>query len=185
MADIIHELKHKARILHRNVSTGKKESLGFVKKHPELKSFSDEAIITGTKRKHCLSQIAKALGFSGWSHLIKILLPPERLPIPTGRSDLDYGKLLSPSRCYAYTNFWSVRYEEAKEVREQTKGYLLAYGTQYLVTEGDYITTLGLDPKDENWEKIDRDWANPNDFNAREELYQTLINRTLKDQEWL
>ncbi|MFD2205244.1 hypothetical protein [Kiloniella antarctica] len=185
MADIIHALKHKARILHRNVSTGKQASLDFVKKHPDLKSCSDETLPSETKRKHCLSQIAKALGFSGWSHLVKILQSQELPSVPVGRSNLDYGKLLSPPRCYAYTNVWSVFYEEAKEVRDQTNGFLLTYGTQYLVTEEDFITTLGLDPKDEHWEKIGRDWAKPTDFNARDELYRQLINHTLKGFLWL
>ncbi len=185
MADIVHELKHKARILHRNVLTGKQTSLDFVKKHPDLKAHFEETFAAAVKRKHCLSQIAKILGFSGWAHLVKILQAQELPPIPDGRSDLDYGKLLSPHRCWAYTNVWSVFYEEAKEVRAKTNGYLLIYGTQYLVTEADYIQTLGLDPKDPDWAKMGNDWAKPNVLKARDNLYRKLIGHTLDGQEWL
>ncbi|MCZ4282496.1 hypothetical protein O4H49_17040 [Kiloniella laminariae] len=185
MADIIKDLKHKARFLHRNILTGKQASLDFIQKHPDLKSHSIEALLTEVKRKHCLSQIANALGFSSWYSLVKILQLQTFPSPPTGRSNLDYGKILSPSRCRVYTNVWSVNYEEAKDVRAKNNGFLLTYGTQYLVTEEDYITTLGLDPRDENWNRIGRDWANPKDINARSALYQALINYTLEGQDWL
>ncbi|WP_299374695.1 hypothetical protein [uncultured Kiloniella sp.] len=185
MADIIHELKHNARILHRNITTGKQASLAFIKKNPDLKKLSDLEIIETVKRKHCLSQIAKALGFKGWSHLSQII-QMKTTPVPTGeRSELDYGKLLCPSRCMAYTNFWTVFYPEAKENRDQTNGYLLTYGTQFLVTEQDYIETLGLAPKDPDWDLIERDWADPKNTEVRDRLYQKLITHNLKDQVWL
>ncbi|WP_120495931.1 hypothetical protein [Kiloniella sp. EL199] len=185
MADIIHELKHNARILHRNLTTGKQASLAFIKKNPDFKNLSDLAIIETVKRKHCLSQIAKALGFKGWSHLSQII-QMETPPVPTSeRSELDYGKILCSSRCMPYTNFWTVFYLEAKEHRDQTNGYLLTYGTQFLVTEQDFIKTLGLDPKDPDWNLIERDWANPKNIKARDCLYQKLITRNLKNQTWL
>ncbi|WP_085900410.1 hypothetical protein [Kiloniella majae] len=185
MADSIHELKHNARILHRNITTGKQTSLDFIKKNPDLKNLSDLDIIETVKRKHCLSQIAKALGFKGWSHLSQII-QMETAPVPTReRSELDYGKLLCPSRCMPYTNFWTVFYPEAKEHRNQTNGYLLVYGTQFLVTEQDFIKTLGLDPKDSDWDLIEQDWANPKSIKARDRLYQKLITHNLKDQTWL
>ncbi|MEH6633175.1 MAG: hypothetical protein V7776_20355 [Halopseudomonas aestusnigri] len=185
MADIVQELKHKARILHRNVSTGIPESVVFIKKHPELKSLSGIDLANAVQRKHCLAQIAKLLGFSNWTHLTQILQTSSLPPIPEGRSELDYGKLHSPARCYAYTNFWSAFYEEAREARANTNGYLLTYGTQYLVTEADYIATLGLDPNDPDWKKIGMNWAQPDDISARENLYHKLINNTLVNQNWL
>ncbi|WP_052741845.1 hypothetical protein [Kiloniella litopenaei] len=185
MADIIHKLKHNARILHRNITTGKQASLAFIKKNPDFKNLSDLEIIETVKRKHCLSQIAKALGFKGWSHLSQII-QMDSVPAPTNeRTELDYGKLLCPPRCMPYTNFWTVFYPEAKEHRDQTNGYLLTYGTQFLVTEQDYIETLGLDPKDADWDLIGYDWANPENTEARDRLYQKLITRNLKDQVWL
>ncbi|WP_419901953.1 hypothetical protein [Kiloniella sp.] len=185
MADIVHELKHKARILHRNVLTGNPESLVFIKKHPELKPLSGVDLAKAVQRKHCLSQIARLLGFNGWAHLTQILQATSLPPISEGRSELDYGKLLSPPRCYAYTNVWSVFYEEAREVRANTNGYLLTYGTQYLVTEADYIATLGLDPNDPDWRKIGMNWAQPDDISARENLYHKLIDHTLASQGWI
>lgn len=70
----------------------------------------------------------------------------------------------------ALLNRWFTSYEEARTSLEAQGGYLFPYGKQYFVTEEEGVRALGLSPEDPNWEKIGRDWVQPQD----EEAWQTL-----------
>ncbi|WP_020593911.1 hypothetical protein [Kiloniella laminariae] len=185
MVDIIKDLKHKARHLHRNILTSTPQSLAFIRKQPGLVKLSNAELIEQTLRRHCLSQLAIFLGFQGWAHLLKVMQEPGSPPGENQRSVVDYGKLLYPPRCGVYTNIWHVFYGEARQVRQKNAGYLLPYKTQFLVCEADYIRTLGLDPEDQNWNLLERDWINPAAHPARNHLYKTLIDHALAGQGWL
>jgi hypothetical protein len=67
------------------------------------------------------------------------------------------------------------------ELREQNGGYLLAYRWHFFIVEPHFITNLGLDPDDPDWERIGRDWAKPRDPEARERLYAKLIRARVSE----
>ena len=69
------------------------------------------------------------------------------------------------------------RTEEAKAIREQHGGYLLAYRRHFFIADRYFIETLGLDPDDPDWQLIERDWVKPRRADARERLYGKLIRR--------
>lgn len=119
-----------------------------------------------TKRRHCLTAVARELGFVGWSHVTRVL----RADGPVE----DFGTLLYPGTS-AYWNVWSASYDEARSIREEHGGYLLAYRRHYFVAESHLVAALDLDPDDPDWEAIGRDWVKPRDPVARVSLYDKLI----------
>lgn len=161
----IESLKHLARKLHRQVQNGEPDALARMRKHPDLKTKPDSTVAAQVKRRHALDIIAKETGFPDW---------PQTVAILEGKSVTDYGTTLYQKGCGAHTNIWFASYEEAKPVKDQTNGYLLTYKTQFLVVDEHYIRTLGLDPDDSNWARIDYDWAQPSDAYARSRLYGNL-----------
>lgn len=161
----IESLKHLARLLHRQGQSGEPKALARLRKHPDFKSSPDDAIHNQVRRRHSLDLIAKETGFPDWPQTVKIL---------AGKEAYDYGTVLHPKGCSAHTNIWFASYDEAQPVRDETDGYLLTYKTQFLIVDQHYIRTLGLDPDDEDWARIGRDWARPADPAARSRLYANL-----------
>jgi hypothetical protein len=92
-----------------------------------------------------------------------------------GESPEDFGTLLSPRGAEAHWNIWCARYEEARRVRQEHGGFLLAYKRHFFIVDEHYVRTLGLDPEDPDWERMGRDWARPRDVSARGRLYARLI----------
>ena len=170
MVDIVEELKDKARVLHGRVKHGDADALARVRSLPELRSLDDEALGREIQRKNCLTVLAREVGFSGWSHAVTVL---------DGRPAEDMGTLLSPSGASAHWNIWSAHYDEARSIRAEHGGYLLAYKRHFFIVDRYYIETLGLDPDDERWSRMARDWARPADTEARRELYAELIRQRL------
>ena len=66
----------------------------------------------------------------------------------------------------AVLNRWFTSYEEARVSLEEQGGFLLPYKSQYFITEEEGIRELGLDPNDPNWARIERDWVEPKDRTA-------------------
>lgn len=166
MVDLIQQHKSEARILHRETRRRVPEALRRGRILKELRESSDDAIAENTLRRHCLAVIAREIGFDGWPHALGVI---------TGQRSDDFGTILYPPRGAAYWNIWSASYHEAKSLREQTGGYLLAYKKHYFIVERYFIESLGLDPEDPDWERIGRDWAPPADLAARSRLYSRLI----------
>ena len=81
---------------------------------------------------------------------------------------------LYPKRCQGFLNQWFAQYAEAKAYLKTNGGFLLPYGTQFFICQSDYIDSLGLDPNDSDWQKIDWDWAKPLDKTAWKRLDTTL-----------
>jgi hypothetical protein len=121
------------------------------------------------QRKHCLTVTALQLGFRSWAHALEVL---------EGDTE-DYGTLLYPSTCHGHYNIWSAHYDEARGIREDNGGYLLAYKRQFLIVDRHYIESMGLDPEDPDWECIGRDWVKPKDRKARARLYEKLVHNAL------
>lgn len=158
MASIIEDLKAQARILHRQATDQDPATLARLK----------AAGITGDplKRGHFLSLLARELGFDGWPHALRVL---------EGRSADDFGTLLYPSSSGVYSNIWSASYDEARSIRAEHGGYLLAYKHQFFIAERDFVEMLGLDADDLDWELIGRDWVRPANPEARGRLYEKLV----------
>ncbi|MEM7158862.1 MAG: hypothetical protein AAF799_38835 [Myxococcota bacterium] len=165
MLDAIEELKIRARLLHRRARNGDEQALQRIGKLPEFAK--QEPISAEIQLKHGLAVLAREFGFSGWPHARRVL---EGQP-----DESDLGTMLYPRGCFAFTNHWFARYEEAREVREQTGGYLLAYRTQFFVVTRTYVETMGLDPDDPDWSAIGWDWARPARPRARARLYAKLV----------
>jgi hypothetical protein len=166
--DVIDDLKARARILHRQAKAHEQPALARLRALKELRGQGDEALVSEVKRRHCLAIVTRELGFEGWSHAVSVL--------KGGKVD-DFGSLLCPLECSAHQNIWSASYEEARSIREQTAGYLLAYRRHFLVVDRYYIETLGLDPDHPDWDRIGRDWVQPAQPEARRRLYTELIQR--------
>jgi len=168
MEPIIDDLKAKARILQALVGKGEPDALRRVRKLPELTQTGDEALPTVIQRRHCLAVIARELGFDGWAHALSVL---------TGQRADDFGCLLSPPGAAAHWNIWSADYDEARAIRAEHGGYLLAYKRHYFIVDRYYLETLGLDPDDADWDRMGRDWVRPRDPAARARLYAKLVTR--------
>lgn len=170
MVDVIKRLKTEARLLHRKAAAGEATALARVRKVHEDPLLDDASLRQQVRRRHCFGVLARELGFSGWSHAAQVL---------TGRDVRDFGKLLYPRGCYAHSNIWSAAYGEARRIREETGGYLLAYRHHYLIVDADYIRTTGLDPSDPDWREIGFDWVKPKSPEARGRLYGKLVEISL------
>ncbi|MEE8524226.1 MAG: hypothetical protein V3T72_09870 [Thermoanaerobaculia bacterium] len=169
MDDLTHELKAGARILHRQAQARDTDALRRLHTLPELRDLDGAEIADRVRRRHCLAVIARELGFDGW---------PQAAAVLRGDRDAtDFGTLLYPSGAAAHWNIWSASYDEAKTIRAQHGGYLLAYKRHFFIVDRHFIETLGLDPEDPDWEAIGRDWARPKKVEARGRLYAKLIRQ--------
>jgi len=168
MAGVISYLKAQARILHRHIVDGESAAVVRVQRLAELRDYTAAEIAVHARRRHCLAVIANELGFHGWPHAVAVL---------SGKETSDFGTLLYPTGGEAHWNIWSASYEEAKAIRGQHGGYLLAYRRHYFITDRYFIETLGLSPDDPDWERIGRDWIKPCQMDARSRLYEQLIRR--------
>lgn len=165
----VESLKHYARILHRRIRQGDPQAVRTLRSLREL-SDSDTTTLRGlVQRKHCLTVSALQCGFQSWPHALEVL---------EGRGE-DFGSLLYPPTCHGHYNIWSAHYDEARTIRADHGGYLLAYRRQFLIVDRHFIESLGLDPDDPDWEAIGRDWAKPLDPAARARLYEKLVHNTL------
>ncbi len=166
MVHVLDNLKAQARILHREAATHQPAALARLRALPELRDIDAAELPAVIQRRHCLAAIARELGFDGWPHAVAVL---------AGHPVTDFGTLLYPPGGSRHTNIWFASYEKARTVRVQNDGYLLAYKHQFLVTDGYFITTLGLDPEDPDWAEMGRDWVRPAVPAARDRLYARLV----------
>lgn len=167
MAGVISDLKAQARILHRHVVEGDSAGLARVQQLAGLDG-DLAALPSSIKRRHCLTVIARELGFHGWQHAVAVL---------RGTDSHDFGTLLYPNWAEVHWNIWSASYDEARAIHEEHGGYLLAYRRHFFISDRYFIETLGLDPDDPDWQLIGRDWVKPTRAEARERLYGKLIRR--------
>jgi len=73
MAGVIDDLKARARILHRQVLAGDPLALTRLRRLPELGETDPPRLGATIKRRHCLTLLARELGFDGWSHATSVL----------------------------------------------------------------------------------------------------------------
>jgi len=165
----IESIKHYARILHRRAQSGDASAVEKLRVLRELRELATAQISSTIQRRQCLTASAVRLGFLSWDHVRQVL---------GGETD-DFGTLLYPSSCYGHTNIWSANYDEARDIRAEHGGYLLAYRRQFLIVDRAYVDSLGLDPDDPDWAAIARDWVQPPDRAARSRLYEKLVHNAL------
>jgi hypothetical protein len=168
MAGVISNLKARARILHRQVAQNEPQAIARTRRLDEFRDCDPASLPASIKRRHCLAVIARELGFQGWPHAVAVL---------RGTDATDFGTLLYPRGAEVHWNIWSASYDEARAIREQHGGYLLAYCRHFFIVDRHFITTLGLQPDDPDWELIGRDWVKPRHPDARERLYGKLLQR--------
>ncbi len=166
MAGVISDLKARARILHRQIVEDDPLATARARRLPELRDADAPSLAKRILRRHCLAVIARELGFQGWPHAVAVL---------SGADSSDFGTLLYPSGGSAHSNIWCASYDQARNIREQNDGYLLAYRRHFFITDRYFIETLGLDPDDPDWQLIGRDWVRPRRVDARERLYAKLV----------
>ena len=162
----ITSLKHYARILHRRAQRSEPPALAKVRVLREFRELDAAQISCTIQRRQCLTVSALRLGFQSWDHARAVLNDDAE----------DYGTLLYPQSCAGHWNIWSAHYDEARAIRSEHGGYLLAYRRQFLIVDRDYIDSLGLDPDDPDWSAIARDWVRPPDRAARARLYEKLVH---------
>ena len=171
MTEAIRELKVRAEILHKLISSRDSCALKRLRVLAAFRRSSDEelaAIAATIRRRDCLTTIAAELGFANW--------PQAKSALTGCGQTTDFGTLLCPrSLAGGHINRWFARYEEAAEARAACQGYLLAYRRQYLVVDRYYVEDLGLDPEDADWEASGFDWVRPYSLAARTRLYAKLV----------
>lgn len=176
----VENVKHRARLLQQRAEASTPEALALLRTLPELRALSDEGLLETLQRRHCLSALAKTLGFGSWPHAKSVLSGEALLragePVHPGP---DLGTLMHRELGGAYWNIWSASYAEARDIRAEHGGYLLPYRKQFLIVEGHYLEALGLDPGDPDWERIGRDWAAPTDLGAWSRLTSRAVDARL------
>jgi hypothetical protein len=171
MVDPIQELKTRAEILHHALRAREPGAIARLRALGELRRATPEqltAFLPDVQRKHTLAIVAREAGFDDWTHAHTIL---------SGGTASSFGTLLCPPNFSAHWNIWSAHYDEARSIRQEHGGYLLAYKQHFFIADRYYIEALGLDPEDPDWERIGRDWVRPLDTAARSRLYGSLLAR--------
>lgn len=131
MAGVISDLKAQARILHRQIVEHEPVALARAQQLVELRD-DPASLPVRIKRRHCLAVIARELGFQGWPHIVAVL---------RGTDSSDFGTLLCPKGSDVHWNIWSASYAEARAIREEHGGYLLAYRRHFFITDRHFIDT--------------------------------------------
>jgi hypothetical protein len=168
MESVLDDLRARARILHAELRAGAPDAAKRLRGLRELSALEGDALVLAVQRKHCLSVIARELGFDGWQHAVSVL---------EGREGANFGTLLHAPSCAGHWNIWSASYDEAEAIRREHGGYLLPYKHQFMIVDRHYIESLGLDHDDASWEAMGRDWARPTSVAARAALCARLVRQ--------
>lgn len=116
-----------------------------------------------------LELIAREAGYDGWSEMSKSI--KEQEPIDSCEDT----ELYKPGMSEFNLNVWCATYEDAREYLDTHKGYyLLQYKGKCFLAQAPHIQGLGLNPGDQDWEKIGRDWVKPKDPEAKTRLQEKL-----------
>jgi hypothetical protein len=116
-----------------------------------------------------LELVARESGHEGWSALVE----HSRERDPDGEDPEE--ELYRPGSSEFHCNIWCASYEEAREYLDAHRGhYLLQYREHFFLARAAHIEDLGLDPRDEDWERIGRDWVRPADPEAKVRLWEKL-----------
>jgi hypothetical protein len=171
--DPVRELKIRAEILHKAVTSGNAGAIGRLAALPEHARTSAEELSAWSREvqhKHCLAVVARECGFSGWAHARRVLegdlAEPDVGTLLYGREPGSSGTLHS----------WFSSYEDAAVAFHGVRAgggrpYLLGYKRHVFLADAFFIESLGLGPEDPDWEAITWDWLRPADPAARARLF--------------
>lgn len=162
MKDLIclEDLKIQASLLLKSVRSSdfilRGKGLGHGYSIPEL--ISPETF----KLKHALEIIAHENGFNTWSDL-KVFVH--------GSAENAFRQFFKNG----YLNKWFRNYEEAKAHHHLEGGYLLPHKHHFFICEAPYVQSIGLDPRDPDWELIGKDWVKPSCIKAKKRLLEKWV----------
>lgn len=176
MRDPVRELKVRAEILHHRLQEADPVALARLRALVELRRASEEELrraAADVRRKHCLTVVARELGFASFDHAQRVL--------EGDAAEADLGTLLYGAGGAAYLNHWFATYAEARAQHVEAaatgpRGYLLAYRRHCFITQRGFIEALGFDADDPDWEAIAWDWVRPRDPEARRRLYAVRLD---------
>lgn len=155
-APIFDFLKNEARLLHKQAKAGARSAVQRLNKGSPAAALGEDI-----QRKHCLATVAREIGFPNWKAVVTCF---------ESGAGANFAEFLHPKRCHIFWNIWLATYDEAARVRAEHGGFLLTYGSQFMVVDDDYVSALGAKPENALWAAIGRDWAKPNDIAARDQL---------------
>ncbi len=151
----LHEAKIQAQILLKNISSpDKKLAQSMQKRLSNLQILPDN--LNQIQLKHALAVIASEHGFSSWVSLKNYFSL-------TGLTKFE-------PNGGGFFNQWFTSYSEAKQMLQQTGGYLLPYKNQFFICESGYIEYIGLNEQISDWQAINYNWIEPNDMEAWQRL---------------
>lgn len=171
--DPIAEVKVRAELLQHRIERGDPAALARLQPARARTATptsppSVEPAPTEVRRKHCLSAVARELGFADYAHLLRV--------IDGDPAEADFGTLPCGRAGGAHLNTWYPRYDEAKEHQRSAGGTLLAYRRHFVLVGTAYIRdVVGIDPEHPDWQAIAYDWPRPADLAARRRLYGRLF----------
>lgn len=125
----------------------------FQNKDPEWLMLHPDTI----RLKHAYQVIAATYGYPGWNALRQAVIQNDCLYRPC---------------CVAYVHAWFSGYEQAAAYQAQHGGYLLRFWKDHIVCGKEYITCIGMDPFEEQWQLTGYDWVKPKDKTAHAFLLQ-------------
>ncbi|WP_426757047.1 GIY-YIG nuclease family protein [Myxococcus sp. Y35] len=123
------------------------------------------------RRKHALAVIAREQGHATWAAL------KEAREGAAGPHRVDFEHLLARVGA-AHLNRWFTSYAEAAASLRAHGGFLFPFREQFFVCEASLLEAVGMDPADEDWARMGRDWVSPLDGDARERLARKFARLT-------
>jgi hypothetical protein len=176
MPPTLHEHKVQASLLHKDLgssdlprATRAAERLRVL---PVFASLSVAELLARrdtVRHKHALDAIARERGAASWAEL-KHALEQEAPPRLSIEAFFSKGQGRS-----AFLNRWFSTYAEALASLRTQGGYLFPYRTQFFLCDAGFLQALGVAPHDPDWERMGRNWVEPQDAEARARLEQQLI----------
>ncbi|AEV84345.1 hypothetical protein ACWT_3322 [Actinoplanes sp. SE50] len=92
----------------------------------------------GWRLRHCLTLVAKNVGFAGWDHARRVLGGDAQI------GD-DLGTFWHAPRCTGLLSHWFPSYSQAQVFLADTdKLVLLPYRRQFVVVDHDYLAAIGI-----------------------------------------
>ena len=158
-----------AESLYRDLRTGKSAAaLRAAKRFQVLDAWRNftareiQAAADALRLEDAQQVLARENGFSNWAELAN---QAANAPI------VFHTARLFPEKSDVFLNLWFRSYTDARAAHEAEPDLLLfPYGEQFVLCEPALLGWLGGDPRDEDWEKIGRDWVRPLDEAARSRL---------------
>ena len=123
--------------------------------------------------KEQLLEIANDLGHPNWMSLVRKLRQSGKIKPGDERFAQD-PRLYKEGTDETGLNQWFSTYDEDKSYQQAKGGYLFPWGRTFFVTGSLHITSIGLNPNNQDWKKIGYDWYQPEDMAAFSRLESKL-----------